>query len=249
MKHFRKVWDGERKAFLASTKGMGRKAALALFRERYPHLSDVTDTAFYNQRSREGAAGTFHGGRNSRKPRPLWSEQEKKGYVRIKIAQPGVWVSKSKWVYMETHPWEDFSERSNYIFLDGDSRNFRAENIERVPLRLMGIFNNLGGCVRGRADLTRLNLLRARLLSARLDAGERMGLTVEQGNCRKFREERNLRMREYNSDPERRKKINERAREYYRRLKSENPHKYEEQQKRHKEYAKQWNERRKNDKN
>lgn len=245
MKHFRKVWDGERKAFLASTKGMGRKAALALFRERYPHLSDVTDAAFYNQRSREGAAGTFHGGRNSRKPRPLWSEQEKKGYVRIKIAQPNVWISKSKWVYMETHPWEDFSERSNYIFLDGDSRNFRAENIECVPLRLMGIFNSLGGCVRGRSDLTRLNLLRARLLSARLDAGERMGLTVVQGHCRKFREERNLRMREYNSDPERRKKINERARKARERMKTDDPERYRRMQERHKEYMKNRNGRKK----
>ena len=45
-------------------------------------------------------------------------------------------------------------------------------------------------------------------------------------------------MRIYRSDPERRKLINEQAREYYRRLKSENPHKYEEIRKRHREYMK-----------
>ena len=79
---------------------------------------------------------------------------------------------------------------------------------------------------------------RAKLISARLDAGERLGLTLRQGRSRIFREEANNRMRIYRSDPERRKLINERAREYYRRLKSENPQKYEEIRKRHREYMK-----------
>ena len=235
MEHFRKVWDDEKDAWLKAHKDMVRKDAYALFCKVF-HDADISKNAFNTRRSVVGAAKYQRRGRC--RALALYSERVKKGYVRIKIAQPNVWISKGAWVYMETHPWEDFSEKSHYIFLDGDSRNFRAENIERVPLSLMGIFNSLGGCVRGRADLTRLNLLRARLLSARLDVGERMGLTVVQGHCRKFREERNLRMRVYNSDPERRKLINERAREYYRRLKSENPQKYEEIRKRHREYMK-----------
>ena len=182
MKHFRKIWDEEKNNFLKSTKGMTRERAYKLFCEKWPE-ADVTAVAFYNQRSRMGAAGkaTYLG---TRKARPLYSEQEKKGYVRIKIAQPSVWVSKAKWVYMETHPWEDFSERSNYIFLDGDTRNYSPENIERVPLSLMGIFCGLGGTVPGEPELTRLNLLRARLKVAQLDALEKCGQVVKYGTGR-----------------------------------------------------------------
>lgn len=184
MKHFRKIWDAEKNAFLKSTKGMDRHDALALFREKWPE-ADVTDCAFYNQRSRMGAAENRpYNYQGARKPRPLYSEQIKKGYVRIKIAQPGTWVSKAKWVYMETHPWEDFSERSNYIFLDGDTRNFHPENIERVPLSLMGIFCGLGGTVPGEPELTRLNVLRARLKVAQLDALEKCGQVVKYGTGR-----------------------------------------------------------------
>ena len=176
MQHFRKIWDEEKNEFLKSTKGMTREAALQTFREKYP-TADVTDCAFYNQRSRMGAAGkaTYLG---TRKARPLYSEQIKKDYVRIKIAQPNVWVSKAKWVYMETHPWEDFSERSNYIFLDGDIRNFHPDNIERVPLKLMGIFSGMGGTVPGNPECTRLNILRAKLKMAQLDALEKCGQVV-----------------------------------------------------------------------
>ena len=161
MKHFRKCWDEEKTAFVKSTKGMNRRDALQRFRELYPD-TDITDVAFYNYRSRVGAAehGHDHG---STKAKPLYSEQFKKGYVRIKVAQPSVWIQKGKWVYMETHPWEDFSERSNYIFLDGDTQNFAPDNIERVPIKLMGIFCNLGGVVKGAPELTRLNLIRAKL--------------------------------------------------------------------------------------
>lgn len=182
MKHFRKIWDEEKNNFLKSTKGMTRERAYKLFCEKWPE-ADVTAVAFYNQRSRMGAAGkaTYLG---TRKARPLYSEQEKKGYVRIKIAQPNTWVSKSKWVYMETHPWEDFSERSNYIFLDGNTRNFHPENIERVPLSLMGIFAGLGGTVPGEPELTRLNILRARLKVAQLDALEKCGQVVKYGTSR-----------------------------------------------------------------
>ena len=183
MKKFRKIWDAEKNSFLKSTKGMKRYDALRAFREKWPDV-DVTDVAFFNQRSRMGAAdnATYKG---SRKPRPLYAEQIKKDYVRIKIAQPNVWVSKAKWVYMEFHPWEDFSERSNYIFLDGNTRNFHPENIERVPLSLMGIFNCLGGSVPGSPECTRLNILRAKLKKAQLDALEKHGEIINCGNGRK----------------------------------------------------------------
>ena len=176
MKHFRKCWDEEKTAFVKSTKGMNRRDALQRFRELYPD-TDITDVAFYNYRSRVGAAepGHDHG---STKAKPLYSEQLKKGYIRIKVAQPSVWIQKGKWVYMETHPWEDFSERSNYIFLDGNTRNFNPENIERVPIKLMSVFCNMGGTVKGEPECTRINLARARLKIAQLDALEKCGQVV-----------------------------------------------------------------------
>ena len=198
------------------------KMLMHFFTESFPD-ADISQSAFNTRRSVVGAAKYQRLGRC--RALALYSEQIKKGYVRIKIAQPNVWISKGAWVYMETHPWEDFSEKSHYIFLDGNTRNFSPDNIERVPFKIMPIFGNLGGRVQGNPDLTRLNIARAKLISARLDAGERLGLTLRQGRSRIFREEANNRMRIYRSDPERRKLINERAREYYRRLKSENPHK------------------------
>ena len=245
MEKFRKVWTDELNAWLLTTKGMKPGDAYALFLATFPEITDVTRCAFSNQRSRMGAAGKCTNPNFSRKPRPLWSEQIKKGYVRIKIAQPNVWVSKAKWVYMETHPWEDFAERSNYVFLDGDTRNFAPANIERVPLRLMGVFNEMGGCTRGNPEATRLRLLLVRSFVARLDAGERMGLVVRQGTGRKFREERNRKAREYNARPERRRIANERAKIYRARLREENPEEFARQAERHKAYAKEWNKRRK----
>lgn len=211
MKHFRKCWDEEKTAFVKSTKGMNRRDALQRFRELYPD-TDITDVAFYNYRSRVGAAehGHDHG---STKAKPLYSEQFKKGYVRIKVAQPSVWIQKGKWVYMETHPWEDFSERSNYVFLDGDTLNFAPDNIERVPIKLMGIFCNLGGVVKGAPELTRLNLIRAKLKVAQLDALEKHGLVKHYGTGRVDKLHYNERARAYMQ--RNKERIAQRRRELY----------------------------------
>ena len=60
---------------------MKRYDALRAFREKWPDV-DVTDVAFFNQRSRMGAAdnATYKG---SRKPRPLYAEQIKKDYPQF----------------------------------------------------------------------------------------------------------------------------------------------------------------------
>lgn len=238
MAHFRKIWTAELNEWLKSTKGMGVQEAYDLFLATFPEITDVTRTAFCNQRSRMKAAGVCTNPNFSRKPRPLYSEHIKKGYVRIKIAQPNVWVSKAKWVYMETHPWEDFSERSNYIFLDGDSRNFSPDNIERVPLRLMGIFNKLGGTEKGSPEISRLRLVQAKHKDALLSRGEKCGLVHKYGNYRCFLDHKAAKRREFYSknkekckayakkhyetimaDPLKHEKLKEYIRQYYRRRK------------------------------
>ena len=185
MKKFRKIWDEKTNGFLAKVKDLPRQEGYEKFMKKFPD-SEVSFTAFKNQMSRSGLAPHFAHG--STKSKPLYSEQIKKGYVKIKVAQPNVWMMKSKWVYQETHPGEDLTERSNYIFLDGNNRNFDPKNIERVPLYLMGIFANEGGCIKGQPELTKLNVLKAKLKWAALNAAEKVGLTVKQGQYRKWKE-------------------------------------------------------------
>ena len=220
MKKFRKVWDAEKLAFVKATKGLHRLDAMATFFAAYPELrGDVSETAFFNQRSRVGASdkrpNAYKGGRT---PRPVGAEQIKKGYVRIKVAQPNVWWPKAKWVYHNAHPDEDLSERSNYIFLDGDNRNFAPENIRRVPLRAMGVFGSMGGRAEGDPEATAARFAMALLKQAELDAGERLGLVVKKGAGRRFREDVNAYARKMNkavtADPERRAKRAEKARQY-----------------------------------
>ena len=226
MKNFRKIWDDEKNAFVKSTKGMTPGDAYAAFLERYPGI-DVTRVAFCNQRSRLGAAGVCTNPNFARTPKPLYSEQIKKGLVRIKIAQPNVWISKAQFVYMQAHPEEDYSERSNYIFLDGDTRNFDPDNIARVSLKIIGIFAQMGGTVRGNAEATRIRLAQAKLKSATYDLGEKIGTVVTVGHSRIFRTDRNAAARKYQrnayADPEKRKRRNEKAREYERRRKANDP--------------------------
>ena len=226
MKNFRKIWDDEKNAFVKSTKGMTPGDAYAAFLERYPGI-DVTRVAFCNQRSRLGAAGVCTNPNFARTPKPLYSEQIKKGLVRIKIAQPNVWISKAQFVYMQEHPDEDYSERSNYIFLDGDTRNFDPDNIARVSLKIIGIFAQMGGTVRGNAEATRIRLAQAKLKSATYDLGEKIGTVVTVGHTRMFRKDRNEKARTYQrkaaADPERKKRRNEKAREYERQRKASDP--------------------------
>lgn len=244
MKHFRKIWDAEKNAFLMSQKGMNRREAFAKFCERYPDAG-VTETAFFNQRSRIGASDKVCRSRHNRKPRPLYSEQTKKGYVRIKIAQPSVWVSKAKWVYMETHPWEDFTERSNYIFLDGDNRNFARDNIARVELKYMCIYNRLGGTIPCEPEANRVRIALAKLKYAELNAKEKTGRAVRTKSGRVDIEKRNARQRLYyaNLPEEKKEAMREERRKYFERLKAD-PVAYAVRKEKCRIYQNEWNARR-----
>ena len=224
MKKFRKVWDAEKNEFLKATKGLHRLDALATFYAAYPELrGDVSPTAFFNQRSRVGAAEKRPNGyKGGRTPRPIGAEQVKKGYVRIKVAHPNVWMSKAKWVYKNAHPGEDLSERSNYVFLDGDNRNFAPDNIARVPLKLMAVFNLLGGTEEGCPEATRVRLAQAKLKVASLDLAEKVGevalVPCKGRTMRVYKPRRNELARalskKISADPERRRRRNERAKVY-----------------------------------
>lgn len=229
MKKFRKIWDEKTNTFLIAHKDLIQKGKMPQIYEQFiknfPE-SNVSFCAFRNQCSRLHVSKHM-ARKKGTKCRPLYAEHLKKGYVKIKIAQPNIWISKAKWVYMETHPWENFTERSNYIFLDGNNRNFSPENIERVLLKFMGIFCSLGGCEYGNPELTRLRVTQAKLKYALLTRAEKMNLITKVGSSRRLKSEINEWAFKYRHRPDVAKRLAERRKEYWRHLK-EDPQKYEE---------------------
>jgi hypothetical protein len=91
---------------------------------------------------------------------------------------------------------------------------------------MMGVFNSFGGCEKENPEITKLNLLRAKHKVALLDVGEKLGLTVNYGVGRCFREDVNTRAKEYRNRPEIKIKRAEQRREKMHRMKEEQPEKY-----------------------
>ena len=178
-------WTDEYIAFLFELTNVKlKKDREKMFKEKFPE-SNFTAHAIATKMSEVGASRKRC---SSWKTKPLYSEQEKKHYIQIKVAQPNVWWQKQKWVYLETHPWEfnNINETDVFIFLDGDNRNFAPDNIERLERKLQPAFMHCGGVVKGNATLSRINLARAKLTVAMLDVGEKIGICGRTGNNGRF---------------------------------------------------------------
>lgn len=190
-------WTDEYIAFLFELTNVERKEERAiLFKQRFPE-TDFTKYAITSKMCEVGASKKRKYTYNNL---PLYAEQIKKGYVRIKVAQPNIWWQKQKWVYLETHPWEynNINETDVFIFLDGDNRNFDPNNIERLERRLQMCFLHYGGIIKGNATLSRINLARAKLATAMLDVGEKVGLCGRsKTNGRYFKEKMREHSRRY----------------------------------------------------
>jgi hypothetical protein len=172
-------WKQEYIDFLFTLTDIKRKKERhEIFKKKFPE-TNFTENAISNKMCEIGAC---HKSKRLYDGKPLYSEQIKKGYVRIKVAYPNVWVQKQKWVYLETHPWEvnEIGDTDVFIFLDGDNRNFAPSNIARLERKYQCTFLGCGGVVKGNAELTKINLARAKLKSAELDVGEKLGL------CKKY---------------------------------------------------------------
>lgn len=232
-------WTDEYIAFLFELTNVKLKKDRAkMFKEKFPE-SNFTEHAIVTKMSEVGASKKRDYSRNKR---PLYSERVKKGYVQIKVAQPNVWWQKQRWVYLETHPEEynDIEETDCFYFLDGNNRNFNPENIFRVKRREQGVFQGLGGVVKGHPELTKQHLLQARLKLAQLAVGEKLSLTVSYGTGRAFRDERNEKVRVYRKkryaeDKIVRLKRHESHLRYYEKLKSD-PERLE----KHRTYKREW---------
>lgn len=82
--------------------------------------------------------------------RPVGSLQTKKGYVRIKVAEPNVWMQYQRYIWEQHHPGESATGKT-VIFLDGDNRNFSPDNLECITRKEMAVMNKMGN----RAGLSR----------------------------------------------------------------------------------------------
>jgi hypothetical protein len=94
--------------------------------------------------------------------RPVGSFQEKKNYVRIKVAEPNVWMQYQRYVWEQNHPGES-SEGMTIIFMDGNNRNFEPSNLERVTRGELAVMVKLGHTADMSREEREICLLRARL--------------------------------------------------------------------------------------
>lgn len=197
---YKKMWTEEKNEWLFKHGSEGHKELYRLFCEAFPE-AETTMVGVVNQRSRIGACANKpkHPNVSSRKARPLYSEQVKKGYIRIKVAQPSVWMMKSKWVWLETHPWlyKEVNDDNSFIFLDGNNRNFNPNNIEKVTRGELRLLNLHNGIVKNDPDMTKFNLAKVRLSIAILDTGEKQGMTVNYGSGRILKSTLIQRSKEY----------------------------------------------------
>lgn len=162
MTHFRKIWDKPKHDFLMQHREMKIADCYQLFLKTFPETQDVTLTAFKNERSRIGAISEKYKNRlknhNSRAPKPLFSEHTKKNYVKIKVAQPNVWMFKHHYVWWQNTGHKPEQKKETVIFLDGNIRNFDFNNLFLMPRCCIAIFNNPQlklGLVPGNPELTR----------------------------------------------------------------------------------------------
>lgn len=232
------VWTEERKQWLIeNTKGLGKQEAFDLFKQRFPEY-EGTIVAVTNQRSRL-KCGKFTCSHGSTKCQPLYSEQRKKGYCRIKVAMPSVWWQKQKWVWVATHPErvDELLETDCFVFLDGNNKNFDWKNIELLHRREQLVFLQMGGVVPDDPELTRLHILQARLKLVQLDALEKIGEVVCTSAGRKTKEKTREDARKRYAqvkDSEHWKKVNrERAKKYRAQL-------TDEQKEKRKAYQREW---------
>ena len=191
----KKKWTSEQEQWLIDHKDIrGKQLMYETFMKAFPDAT-FTSAAISTKRTELGAYGNVRDRYSN--ARPLYSERVKKGYVLIKVSRCE-WWPKQKFIWVASHPGEPFSIRNQFIFLDGDNRNFSVNNIMKVDHRVMGILNrNYHGLVKGEPELNRAIILEIMLKLAYLDKAEKAGLTTDYGVGRMLRSDRNRLAREY----------------------------------------------------
>ena len=98
--------------------------------------------------------------------RSVGSFQTKKGYLRIKVAEPNVWMQYQRYVWEQNHPGES-AEGMTVIFMDGNTRNFDPSNLERVTRAELSVMAEMGHTQAMSREEREICILRARLAIAK----------------------------------------------------------------------------------
>lgn len=232
----KKKWTSEQEQWLIDHKDIrGKLLMYETFKKAFPE-AQYTANAISAKRTELGAYGNVKDRYSN--ARPLYSERVKKGYVLIKVSKCE-WWPKQKFIWVASHPGEPFSIRNQFIFLDGDNRNFSVDNIMKVDHRVMGILNrNYHGLIKGKPELNRAIILEIMLKLAYLDKAEGAGLTTNYGVGRMLRSDRNRLARERRKrfTPEQKAQRNAYAKERYH-LNMKNPEWREKNRAYKREYA------------
>lgn len=217
-----------------------------LFLQTFPDASDVTRTAFCNERSKIGAISEKYKIQNknhgSRAPKPIFSEQIKKDYVKIKIEQPNVWMFKHHYVWWKNTGHKPEPKKETVIFLDGNNRNFDFNNLFLLPRACIAILNNPGnklGIVPGNPELTKINAMNAVLIHQIFEQGKKNGLVSKASG--RFKSDMNeyQKNRMKNLTPEEKEKQRIKRQEYFQKIKND-PERYKEYRQKKNEYNKKW---------
>lgn len=200
MRHFRKVWDTEKRDWILAHRELPPGESYLLFLEAFPDACDVTETAYRNERSRIGAAPRSPTAGKPRRPVPVGCERSKKGYVVVKVAEPNVWRFRHHLAWEESHPGQSVdSRRDSVLFLDMDTGNFAPDNLVKVSRRLMPRINSgkFGHMARGDVDGNLTIIKLAELEDAVLSLAERAGLTYQHCGYRVIRKKYLAKMKEW----------------------------------------------------
>lgn len=252
MTHFRKIWDKPKHDFLMQHREMKIADCYQLFLKTFPEAQDVTLTAFKNERSRIGAISEkYKNGlknHNSRAPKPLFSEQIKKDYVRIKIEQPNVWMFKQHYIWWKNTGHKPEPKKETVIFLDGNIRNFDFDNLFLLPRCCIAIFNNPQlklGLVPGNPELTRINAMNAILIHTIFNRGKELGLVSNSSGRFKSDINKYQKNKIKNLTPKEKEIQRKKRQEYFKKIKND-PERYKKYRQKRNEYEKQWRKKKSN---
>lgn len=240
MLKFRKVWTKEIDNWLIENRNINRSELYQMFLEKFK-IDDVTFTAFCNERSRVGAV-SYHAKHGSTLSKPLGFESQKHGYIRVKIAQPNVWIYKQNLIWNQHHPDDTVQKYTEMvIFLNGDKRDFRIENLYKIPRAIATLFNQAGGVVKDNPAMTVTHIKQAMVKHEIFNRARELGIIRSNGrfleDSREYVKKKNEALTPEEKEAERQRR-NKLARERREKLKLENPEAFQEKLKKERERRK-----------
>ncbi len=106
--------------------------------------------------------------------KPLFSENEKKGMIRIKVAEPNVWKQKQVYIYENAHNCK-VPKGNVVIFLNSNNRDFSVDNLYVLTRPELAIINRFFGGFSTDAEKSISYILRAKIMLARHQRAREIG--------------------------------------------------------------------------